>query len=423
MNWTMVRLADLGQWFGGGTPSKARSEFWLDGTVPWLSPKDMGPDVLSGTQDRITQAAVEGSAVRMVPAGSVAVVIRSGILERTVPIAVVPFETTLNQDMKALSPRNGVEPSWVAWALRSIEQRILSDARKAGTTVASIEFSRLLVLQIPLPGIEEQRRIVAILEEHVSDLDDGMSSLRKAEARCRLLKRSILLDLIPEPSAWPTHWRSETVSAVGSVELGRQRHPDWHHGSNMRPYLRVANVFEDRIDTSDVMQMHWQEDTFDRFKLRPGQILLNEGQSPQYLGRPAMYRGEPAEVAFTNSLLRFTAGPEVLPEFALIVFRRHMHAGRFARESRITTNIAHLSASRLKTVEFPLPPLADQKDLVDLARERLEAVSRIEGSIQAQTKRASGLRRSVLAAAFSGRLTGHWPDTDVISEFAEEEPA
>ena len=176
MNWPMVRLGDLGQWFGGGTPSKARSDFWQDGTVPWLSPKDMGHDVLSGTQDLITQAAVEGSAVRRVPAGSVAIVVRSGILERTLPIAVVPFETTLNQDMKALSPHKGVESSWVAWALRSREQRILSDTRKAGTTVASIEFSRLLRLQIPLPDVAEQRRIVAILEEHLSDLDDAQQS-------------------------------------------------------------------------------------------------------------------------------------------------------------------------------------------------------------------------------------------------------
>jgi len=287
----------------------------------------------------------------------------------------------------------------------------------------NLTHSRFVELPVPVPGLEEQRRVVAILEEHLSDLDDGVRSLRKAEARCRLLTRSVLLHLIPDPADWPTRWRSETVSAVGSVELGRQRHPDWHHGSNMRPYLRVANVFEDRIDTSDVMEMHWPEDTFERFKLRPGQILLNEGQSPQYLGRPAIYRGEPVDVAFTNSLLRFTAGPDATPEFALLVFRRHMHAGRFAKESRITTNIAHLSAGRLKGVEFPVPPLAEQKALVDLAGERLEAVSRIEGSIQAQMRRAAGLRRAILAAAFSGRLTGHGSDSDVISELAEEEPA
>lgn len=69
-------------------------------------------------------------------------------------------------------------------------------------------------------------------------------------------------------------------------------------------------------------------------------MLLNEGQTPELLGRPAMYRGEPPGVAFTDSLIRFNAGERVDPEFALLVFRRHMRAGRFKRESRITTNIA-----------------------------------------------------------------------------------
>lgn len=318
-----------------------------------------------------------------------------------------------------VEPGPNIDPRFLLLQLEHLNLKSLDRS----TATPSLRREDLEAQPVVLPLVPDQRRIVAILEEHLSDLDDGVRSLRKAEMRCRLMKRSVMLDLIPEAGSWPARWRCGTVAAVGSVELGRQRHPDWHHGPNMHPYLRVANVFEDRIDTSDLMEMHWPEDTFDRFKLRPGQILLNEGQSPQYLGRPAMYRGEPAEVAFTNSLLRFTAGPDALPEFALLVFRRHMHAGRFAKESRITTNIAHLSASRLKSVEFPVPPLAEQKDLVNLARERLEAVSRIEGSIQAKMRRAAGLRRAVLAAAFSGRLTGHGSDTDVISELTEEESA
>ncbi len=80
--WPRVALGDLGEWFGGGTPSKARADFWLNGVVPWLSPKDMGLSVLARTRDHITPSAIAGSAVRLVPAGSLAFVVRSGILER-----------------------------------------------------------------------------------------------------------------------------------------------------------------------------------------------------------------------------------------------------------------------------------------------------------------------------------------------------
>jgi type I restriction enzyme S subunit len=177
----------------------------------------------------------------------------------------------------------------------------------------------------------------------------------------------------------PVGWAWSTVEGVGAVQLGRQRSPEHHTGPHMRPYLRVANVFEDRIDSSDVMSMNFSPEEFDRYRLHPGDVLLNEGQSPQFLGRPALYQGEPENVAFTNSLIRFKAAEGILPEWALIVFRHHMHSGRFAQESRITTNIAHLSASRFKGVEFPVPPLNEQRRIsaeLDVQMGLIDVVSR-----------------------------------------------
>ncbi|MCA1605799.1 MAG: restriction endonuclease subunit S, partial [Acidobacteria bacterium] len=188
------------------------------------------------------------------------------------------------------------------------------------------------------------------------------------------------------------------------VNLGRQRHPDWHFGDDMRPYLRVANVFEDRIDVSDIMQMDFPPALFERFRLERGDILLNEGQSPEYLGRPAMYRGQPPGAAFTNSLIRFRARPGVDPEWALIVFRRHMHAGRFVQEVRITTNIAHLSAGRFKEVEFPVPPLEEQGRIVAAVKNALDGISRFIQNLDLARKQSNGLRRSLLSEAFAGRL-------------------
>jgi type I restriction enzyme S subunit len=172
----------------------------------------------------------------------------------------------------------------------------------------------------------------------------------------------------------------------------------------MRPYLRVANVFEDRIDDSDVMSMDMTEAEWERYRLRDGDVLLNEGQSPELLGRPAIYRGKPPNIAFTNSLIRFRAKKDIDPEWALLVFRSHMHNRRFMRESQITTNIAHLSAGRFKTVEFPVPPLDEQQARVADARVGLVGCARLRAEVAAARRRSTNLRRSLLAAAFSGRL-------------------
>jgi type I restriction enzyme S subunit len=210
-----------------------------------------------------------------------------------------------------------------------------------------------------------------------------------------------------------------TVGEAGEVALGRQRSPKFHTGHKMRPYLRVANVFEDRIDIADVMSMHFEDDEFERFRLELDDILLNEGQSPHLLGRPAIYRGIPPDTAFTNSLLRFRVGADVLPSWALLVFRRHMHAKRFMRESQITTNIAHLSAGRFKSVEFPIPPLDEQERLVADVDQTLSLVAALKDTLIAEFARADSLRSSILASAFSGQLVPQDPTDEPASILLE----
>jgi type I restriction enzyme S subunit len=316
-----------------------------------------------------------------------------------------------------------------------------------GSGMVHITRDRFDSTPIPVPPVGEQERIVTAIEEAFSKLDAGEAGLRSVR---QLLKRmrdailaaavtghlvpqdptdtpatKLLVDLGVEPiepehvAALPAGWVWATVGEMGTVDLGRQRHPDWHTGSNMRPYLRVANVFEDRIDSTDLKEMHFDVDAYERFRLREGDLLLNEGQTPELLGRPAIYRGDPSNVAFTNSLLRFRALEGIDPEWALLVFRHYMRSGRFTRESRITTNIAHLSAARFKSIEFPVPPTAEQHRVVLEVARQLSDLEACERTVDVGLKRSGALRRSVLKAAFEGRLVPQDPTDEPASVLLE----
>ncbi|MGW1014940.1 restriction endonuclease subunit S [Streptomyces niveus] len=281
-----------------------------------------------------------------------------------------------------------------------------------GSTIKHLTQQRLREVPLALPPLAEQHRIVEVLEGHLSRLDVSAREIRASRKKISSLRKAILLTLVPETV--PDSWEMTTAENAGTIDLGRQRHPDWHHGPEMRPYLRVANVFEDRIDTSDVMEMDFSG-VFDRFRLEPGDVLLNEGQSPHLVGRPALYRGTPPDVAFTNSLLRFRARADVMPEWALMVFRRHLHSRRFMREVRITTNIAHLSSKRLKSVEFPIPPLEDQKRLVQKCDELMSNADAMDRALERNIVRAKSLRDSVLNHAFTGKLVPQDPADEPTS--------
>lgn len=158
-------LGEIGQWYGGGTPSKNQSEFWENGTIPWISPKDMGPSIIEKSQDYISEAAVRGSSTKLVPPNSIAIVVRSSILDKFLPSALVPIPATLNQDMKSVVPNEGITPRYIAHVVTSRGNDILKAARKSGGSVASIDSKKLFNFQIPVPEPNEQARIVSILDK------------------------------------------------------------------------------------------------------------------------------------------------------------------------------------------------------------------------------------------------------------------
>jgi hypothetical protein len=130
-------LASVGAWYGGGTPSKHKLKYWKDGTIPWISPKDMGKRIVDTTEDYITEEAIRESATKLVPENSIAIVVRSSILDRILPTALIPIRAALNQDMKAVVPRDGVLSGYLAHVLRSRGPEILHFARKTGGLLPS----------------------------------------------------------------------------------------------------------------------------------------------------------------------------------------------------------------------------------------------------------------------------------------------
>lgn len=208
----------------------------------------------------------------------------------------------------------------------------------------------------------------------------------------------------PSRDPLPSGWTWTTVAAAGEIMLGKMREPRRHKGANMRPYLRVANVFEARIDVSDVHEMNFSKKEADTYRLRKGDILLNEGQSPELVGRPAMFNNELANVCFQNTLLRFRASPAVDPDFALLVFRHYLHAGIFMRAAQWSTNIAHLSKSRFSALPFPVPPRAEQRRIVAEGHQRLRESSAQRREIEKSLARIPEMLTQLLDTAVNGTL-------------------
>jgi len=197
-HWDWSTFEEIGEWTGGGTPSKQKTSYW-EGDIPWVSPKDMKRLEIDDTQDHVTETALEDSATNRVPADSLLFVTRSGILERTLPTARATVPVTINQDLKALTLSEEINPKFLLHYTRAAERSILRQCSKHGTTVASLESGRLYRFPVPILPLPEQRRIVAKIEELFSNLDAGRADLQAAGKQLERYRLSVLqeaLDLL-----------------------------------------------------------------------------------------------------------------------------------------------------------------------------------------------------------------------------------
>ena len=148
--------------YGGGTPSKAHPEYYKDGDIPWVSAKDMKTDVLKDSQIKINQLGVDNSTARLVPVNSVIMVIRSGILKHTLPVAVNKAPITVNQDLKVFIPGERILTRFLAVQFKMQEKDILSGVR--AVTADNIEFNSLKQRRMIVPPIDLQQKYLMFLE-------------------------------------------------------------------------------------------------------------------------------------------------------------------------------------------------------------------------------------------------------------------
>lgn len=449
--WVWARLGDLGEWFGGGTPSKKEPDYWEGGEIPWLSPKDMKSERLADVQDRITERAVKESSVRMVPRNSVAIVTRSGVLEHSVPVALVPFATTLNQDMKAVVAYSGVLPEWIAWALRRYERKILRECRKAGTTVASLSTPALMGMLVPVPPFEEQQRIVAALEENLSRLDAASVTLKKVRSRGSALQKQMVSAVISgrrravgsegdaddfisqvdkqvarvaEKKRWAQVWNPEVTGlyeipagwcwrTLGSLCL------DIQYGTSAKtspksnvddvPVIRMGNIRGGELDLRDLKFLPASHPDIEKSVLQDGDLLFNRTNSAELVGKSAVYRNEMGAAVYASYLIRCRFAEGVEPDWVNMVVNSNF--GRRYIASVVTQQVgqANVNSAKMALMPIPVPPPAEQREALKVLRDWESALTRPQLAAGAAVKRTEGLKSAILRRAFNGDLVPQDP--------------
>jgi type I restriction enzyme S subunit len=259
--------------------------------------------------------------------------------------------------------------------------------------------------------LDEQRQIVDILEDHLSRLDAAEHGLRLSLRRLSSYE-AVGLSLCREGIDTP-------LGDVTEIQGGIQKQPKRAPKQNAYPFLRVANVTKNGLDLDEVHLVELFDGELDRLRLKAGDLLVVEGNgSPSQIGRAALWDGSIADCVHQNHLIRVRPNALLSAPYLEAVWNSPQNRRELTDLASSSSGLHTLSVSKLKSLKLPLPTLDRQRELVAQVQDIRDRRRRLDAELALAASRTQHLRRSLLTAAFSGRLTGRATDVETVEEMA-----
>lgn len=399
--WHRFKLAEICDFRHGGTPSKEKPEYW-NGLIPWVSPKDMKTNVIADTEDHISEMALETSSTGLVPAGTILVVVRSGILAHSLPVALTSREVAFNQDIKALQPNvHLVEPRFLLFSMRQKEPEIISQGIKKGATVHSIKSGYLENLYISLPTLAEQKRIAGILNERMAAIDKARAAAEAQLVAAEALPAAYLKQVFPKQGQeLPPGWRWGTIGEVSDVVNG-YGFPEQYQGNRDGPYpfIKVSDMNaegSERIVFSAINTVDLN--TMRTLKARAcpagtvifpkvgGALLTNK---KRILGR---------ESCFDNNVMGLEPRD---------IDSEYLYYWIMTVDLRSLSNVQALPSikqSRVSALPIAIPPGKEQKRISSALLDTMSVIEEMKSRLLRQLNKMNALPQALLRQAFNGEL-------------------
>lgn len=269
-----------------------------------------------------------------------------------------------------------------------------------GSTIDHLPQQNLRAVQIPLPPLPEQRRIVDILEHHLSRLDAAARSLKTVARRMDHLVRHDVESAIASRKAPVVPLESVIARPLSN---GRSV-PTADVGF---PVLRLTALRGDEVDLTERKVGRWDAAAASRFVVEPGDFLLSRGNgSIELVARGALVPEVARPVAYPDTMIRVRLNDRVLPEYFNLVWNSPLVRRQIVALVRTTAGIYKINQRQLRQVQIALPTIEHQALLVCELVERRTAYHRLTSTLARIEARGQVLRRHLLAAAVSGELAG-----------------
>ena len=388
---------------------------------------------LEQTEDHISEKAVNGAGIEILPRNTVLMVTRSGILSHTFPVAILTTPSAINQDLKALRPSAAVMPMYAAYVLRAFGPEILKNCSKAGTTVASVETDALETFPLPLAPLNEQRRITQKLELLVGRTEACRFRIDRIPKMLKRFREAVLEAAVSgklteedkiasskSSDGIPATWlRTPFNDLIESIRTGTTEVPT--DSATEFPVLRSSSVRPLSVDTKDRRYLTAQQSTNKENFIQVGDLLFTRlSGSVEYVGNCAMVRMDASEsIQYPDRLFRVRLKDPNQARYIELAFASRSVRKQIEEQVKSSAGHQRISTEAITRAALCIPPPVDQSEIVRRVDELFALADVVERQVRDAIMQVEKLTPSLLAKAFRGELGPQDPKDEPASVLLE----
>ena len=344
-------LGELCNVVSGGTPSRSNVEYWYNGTIPWIKISNIKTKLVNEADEFITQAGLDHSSAKLLSKGTILYTIFATLGE----VGILNIDACTNQAIAGITIKDTkqITTDYLYYYLKSKKGYVNNLGR--GVAQNNINMSILRGFQVPVPPIDEQCAIVSLLDKLANIITIRQQQLQKLDELVKARFVEMFGDYIKG--------RGKQLSELATITGGLTKSSKRDTFKLKMPYLRVANVFFNRLDLNEILEIGVREEEVEKTLLQTGDLLFVEGNgSIEQIGRVAIWDGSISPILHQNHLIKARFNDRtIIPEFALFYFMSEEGRQQIISKSVSTSGLNTLSVNKIGSLILPVPPIPLQE--------------------------------------------------------------
>jgi type I restriction enzyme S subunit len=394
--WRWVKLGEACKVVGGSTPDTSTSDYW-DGEIVWVTPTDLGKlsdMIISATDRRITPAGLQSCGTEMLPIGTVVMSSRAPIGH----LAIAEVSLCTNQGCKSFVPGTGVDSVFLYWSLKLAVPAIQSLG--SGATFTEVSKSVLQQFAIPLPPLNEQKRIANTLREQMVSVEKARAAAEASLEAVKGLPSAFLRQVFPQPGKILSNgWKCAKLGDVVDVRDGTHDTPAYVDDGI--PLISSKNLRPSGLDFDGALLI--SENDYNQIKKRSG---VDKGDilfaMIGTIGNPVIVDVERPFSIKNVALFKFNDSP-ILNKYLYYLLSSQIILHQLAHDTQGGIQ-KFVTLSALRNLQIYYPHLFEQQQLVDSLQVKMDAAEKARAAAEDELKTINAIPAVLLRRAFSGEI-------------------